>query len=109
MAGRGLPYGKGTCRMDQLAIGHQPSNRATDLRADTAMPSRARRFPNPFYVLLLVVSTAFVVTIFAYLIAPTVLDQAPGAAETSEIEVGRVLEQAPGASEAGRTGSLRLA
>ena len=41
------------------------------------MPSRDRRFPNPFYVLLLVASTAFVVTIFAYLIAPTVLAQAP--------------------------------
>lgn len=37
-----------------------------------------RRFPNPFFVVLLAASTLFVVTCFAYLIAPTVLDQAKG-------------------------------
>jgi hypothetical protein len=33
-------------------------------------------FPNPFYVLLLLASTAFVVTALGYLISPTVLQQA---------------------------------
>jgi hypothetical protein len=32
--------------------------------------------PNPFYVLLLAASIVFVVTCFAYLISPTVLEQA---------------------------------
>jgi len=40
------------------------------------LASKSNRRPNPFYVLLMVVSTAFVVTIFGYLIAPTVLSQA---------------------------------
>jgi hypothetical protein len=44
-------------------------------------PRRAgkRLFPNPFYALLLVVSTCFVVTILGYLVAPTVHGQAGGA------------------------------
>ncbi len=33
-------------------------------------------FPNPFYVLLLVASVLFVVTVFAYLAGPTVRQQA---------------------------------
>lgn len=37
-------------------------------------------FPNPFYVLLLVASTLFVVTALAYLVAPTVLELAAQAA-----------------------------
>lgn len=42
------------------------------------MTDRARRplFPNPFYVLLLVASTLFVVTILGYLVMPAVLAQA---------------------------------
>ncbi len=42
------------------------------------MPERPAKklFPNPFYVLLLLASTAFVVTIFGYLIAPTIQQQA---------------------------------
>ncbi len=32
-------------------------------------------FPNPFYVLLLIASTCFIVTVLAYLIVPTVLTQ----------------------------------
>jgi hypothetical protein len=37
-------------------------------------------FPNPFYVLLLVASTLFVVTALAYLVAPTVMELAAQAA-----------------------------
>lgn len=41
------------------------------------MPGRSRkRLPNPFYVLLMVVSTAFVVTALAYYIGPEVVRQA---------------------------------
>ena len=35
-----------------------------------------RLFPNPFYLLLIVVSTLFVVTALGYLVAPTVLERA---------------------------------
>ena len=34
-------------------------------------------FPNPFYVVLLVASTLFVVTALAWLVVPSVLEQAP--------------------------------
>jgi cytochrome c biogenesis factor len=34
------------------------------------MPARKLEFPNPFYVILLIVSTAFVVTVLAYLVGP---------------------------------------
>lgn len=41
------------------------------------MPERTRRrMPNPFYVLLMVVSTAFVVTALAYYIGPEVVRRA---------------------------------
>src|SRR4051812_7052936 len=36
------------------------------------MPDRPRKAPNPFYVLLLVASTAFVVTALGYLVGPTI-------------------------------------
>ncbi len=39
-------------------------------------PSQKKLFPNPFYVLLLVASTLFVLTTFGYLISPTVQEQA---------------------------------
>jgi hypothetical protein len=41
-------------------------------------PERTTRplFPNPFYVLLVVVSTLFVVTILAYLVAPSAHERA---------------------------------
>ncbi|MDX2035154.1 MAG: hypothetical protein SFX72_00785 [Isosphaeraceae bacterium] len=38
--------------------------------------STRRKMPNVFYVLLMVVSTAFVFTCFCYLIAPTIVDTA---------------------------------
>jgi hypothetical protein len=44
------------------------------------MAGRSRKnpiFTNPFYVGLLVVSTLFVVTALAYLVAPGVLEEAP--------------------------------
>jgi len=47
------------------------------------MPSLARRAPNPFYIFLMVVSTAFVVTILAYLVAPYVADGTEGEAARS--------------------------
>ncbi len=34
-------------------------------------------FPNPFYVVLLIASTLFVVTALAWLVVPSILDQAP--------------------------------
>lgn len=40
------------------------------------MTSQPRKTPNPFYVLLMVVSTAFVVTALAYYIGPTVVEKA---------------------------------
>jgi hypothetical protein len=40
-------------------------------------PSR-KRIPNPFYVALTVVSTAFVVTSFAYLMGPSIAGRAAG-------------------------------
>jgi ABC-type uncharacterized transport system permease subunit len=36
------------------------------------MAKRGRGFPNPFYALLMVVSTMFVITTLAYLIGPSV-------------------------------------
>jgi hypothetical protein len=39
-----------------------------------------RLFPNPFYVLLLAASTLFVVTTFAYLVAPYAVERAAKAA-----------------------------
>jgi len=36
-------------------------------------------FPNPFYVILLIASTLFVVNALAWLVIPSVLDQAPRA------------------------------
>ena len=36
------------------------------------MPARSRSMPNPFYVILVIASTAFVITVFGYLIAPVV-------------------------------------
>jgi hypothetical protein len=42
-----------------------------------SMPDRPRkRMPNPFYVALTVVSTAFVVTAFAYLMGPSIAQRA---------------------------------
>jgi hypothetical protein len=44
------------------------------------MPARPRKNPisaNPFYLILLVASTLFVVTCLAYFIVPTVLSEAP--------------------------------
>jgi hypothetical protein len=40
--------------------------------------SRARKplFPNPFYVILIVASTVFTITALAYLIGPTIVQQA---------------------------------
>jgi hypothetical protein len=38
-------------------------------------PSK-KRFPNPFYVLLLLTSTAFVLTTLGYLVSPTIQRQA---------------------------------
>ena len=38
--------------------------------------SAKRSWPNPFYVSLLLVSTAFVATCLGYLVAPTVVDNA---------------------------------
>ena len=35
-----------------------------------------RLFPNPFYLLVIVVSTLFVITALGYLVAPTVIEQA---------------------------------
>jgi hypothetical protein len=45
------------------------------------MPTRPEKklFPNPFYVLLLIASVAFVVTTFGYLIGPTIQEQAAAA------------------------------
>ena len=48
------------------------------------MPPNPRRivFPNPFYILLLVISTLFLMTVLGYLIGPYVQQQAidkPGA------------------------------
>lgn len=40
-------------------------------------------FPNPFYVLLLAASTLFVVTVFGYLISPTMRQQAGKEGSTS--------------------------
>lgn len=48
------------------------------------MPRPNRGVPNPFYVLLLLVSVAFVVTVLGWLIAPTVLAQAPEAVARGE-------------------------
>ncbi len=41
------------------------------------MLSSLRGLPNPFYVLLVLVSTGFVVTCLGYLVAPLLLQQAP--------------------------------
>ena len=38
--------------------------------------SEKRSWPNPFYVSLLLVSTAFIVTCLGYLVAPTVVENA---------------------------------
>jgi predicted PurR-regulated permease PerM len=38
--------------------------------------SRKRLFPNPFYVLLIITSTVFTITALAYLIGPTIVQQA---------------------------------
>jgi hypothetical protein len=48
------------------------------------MPPRPVKplFPNPFYVLVLVASTLFVVTALAYLISPLVSGTAPAGRET---------------------------
>jgi hypothetical protein len=51
-----------------------------------------RLFPNPFYVLLLVASTLFVLTILGYLAVPSVLAQA----------------NEPGRDTAGSPGAVRL-
>ena len=44
------------------------------------MARRSRTFANPFFVLLLVVSTLFVVTALGYLVSPVVLSRADLAA-----------------------------
>ena len=41
-------------------------------------PPRKKLFPNPFYVLLLAASTLFVLTVLAYLVIATVLQQPAG-------------------------------
>jgi hypothetical protein len=50
------------------------------------MPTRGRSRPNPFYILLLVASTLFVVTALGYTVSPYVLDRPSGrpAGEGSE-------------------------
>ncbi len=47
-------------------------------------------FPNPFYVLLLVASTFFIVTVLAYLIVPTVVTQADQTAGQKHAAAGAV-------------------
>jgi hypothetical protein len=51
-------------------------------RDPTIMAGTSRKshiLTNPFYVLLLIASTLFVVTALGYLVAPSVLDQMPAA------------------------------
>lgn len=45
------------------------------------MLSSLRGLPNPFYVLLVLVSTGFVVTCLGYLVAPMMLQQVPAGQE----------------------------
>ena len=54
------------------------------MRRDTRMQARPVKplFPNPFYVLVLVASTLFVVTALAYLISPLVQGSGPAGRET---------------------------
>ena len=49
-------------------------------------------FPNPFYVVLLVASTLFVVTALTWLVVPSVLDQAP-LAKGGAVEFVRKLDR----------------
>ncbi len=76
------PYSK-------AAIRHLPefdTNRAG--ACENVNPSRPRKSPNPFYVLLMVVSTVFVVTALAYSIGPTVVERAveeAGPGETPKV------------------------
>ena len=51
------------------------------------MPPKSPKplFPNPFYVLVLVASTFFVVTALAYLISPLVQGNAPAGRDTIAI------------------------
>ena len=41
--------------------------------------SGKKLFPNPFYIVLLLASTCFVVTALAWLIVPSIIDRAPQA------------------------------
>ncbi len=45
------------------------------------MTRQPKKWPNPFYVLLMIVSTGFVVTSLAYYIGPTVVEKAVAEAE----------------------------
>lgn len=61
------------------------------------MTDRTRKalFPNPFYVVLIVASTVFTVTVFAYLISPNILQRAgarPGAG-TGSVALARWLDR----------------
>ncbi|CAN5832387.1 hypothetical protein BH23PLA1_BH23PLA1_26870 [soil metagenome] len=47
------------------------------------MTAAFRGLPNPFYVLLVLVSTGFVVTCLGYLISAMILQQAPAGQETA--------------------------
>ena len=49
----------------------------------TASPGKREVFANPFFVVMMVASVAFVLTVLAYLISPAVLEPGPGKPQPS--------------------------
>jgi hypothetical protein len=50
----------------------------------TATPRKREVFANPFFVVMMAATVVFVITVFAYLISPTVLEAVPGKPQPSE-------------------------
>jgi hypothetical protein len=57
----------------------------------TEQPRRREVFSNPFFVILLIASTLFVLTVLAYLVSPYVIAPRPGRPPTGEGSIALAL------------------